>query len=326
VAAFLLGFISSIRLNGPYVGVLISLFLFIRNRKKAFPIIVFYAVISFLAMYLLWPYLWGDPFGRYYEALTYMTNFPWNETVLFDGIRYKINHLPSDYLPRLLFAQFTETSTLLIVAGAAISLFGLIRKREYLELFVLIVLWAVVPIFAIMFFKIRIYDNFRHIFFLIPPLFLLVSVVLNGIYTKTKLPIYIAIIILIISPGLYSIIKLHPYEYVYYNLTLGGLEGVKDKYELDYYGTSVKEATEFINGIAPKGATVYVYAPLHLVKAYVRPDLILMTNLKKNGIANEAYTINLNRFYWGNKIFPDDVDIYNITRDGAIFSSVRKVK
>jgi hypothetical protein len=63
-------------------------------------VILIYGLVAILFMYLFWPYLWSAPIPKFIEAITYMTNFPWNETVLFNGARYKANFLPPDYLPR----------------------------------------------------------------------------------------------------------------------------------------------------------------------------------------------------------------------------------
>jgi hypothetical protein len=41
-------------------------------------------------------------------------------------------------------------------------------------------------------------------------------------------------------------VRLHPYQYVYFNrIVAGGLRGAAGKYETDYWGASLKEATEW---------------------------------------------------------------------------------
>jgi hypothetical protein len=326
LAAGLLGIISSIRLNGPYVGILVSLLLIMKNRKKALQVIILYGVISIIVMYVFWPYLWSAPIAKFYEAISYMANFPWNETVLFEGARYKANFIPTNYLPKLMLAQFTETTIFLVLLGILIAAKQMFNKQINYLAWYLLIFWSLLPLSITIFSHMRIYDNFRHIFFLIPPLFIFGGFSIDFFYQKLKKPLFIILVIALVFPGIYSNFKMHPYEYVYYNSTIGGLDGAIDKYELDYLGTSLKEATEFVNQIAPYGSTVYIYAPLHLVSTYARADLILTNSMKEKVPNTTGFTVNLNRFYWSNKIFPDDKDLFYIKRGNAVFAIVREVQ
>jgi hypothetical protein len=49
----------------------------------------------------------------------------------------------------------------------------------------------------------------------------------------------------------FHLIALHPYEYVYFNEAQGGLSGAYGKFEIEYMGTSAKEAVEWISKNAP---------------------------------------------------------------------------
>lgn len=326
LAAIFLGIISSIRLNGPYVGILISLLLIMKNRGRALPVITLYGVVSIIVMYIFWPYLWSAPVPKFIEAITYMTNFPWNETVLFEGARYKANFIPTDYLPKLLLAQFTEPIIFVVIFGFLLTVWQLFKKKGNFLYWFLFFLWGLLPLSITIFSHMRIYDNFRHIFFLIPPLLLPGGFAIDFFHQKLKKPFFYFLVIMLVAPGILSNIKMHPYEYVYYNSTVGGLEGAVDKYELDYLGTSLKEATEYVNKIAPYRSTVYIYAPFHLVSTFARPDLVLTNTMKEKVPGTTGYTVNLNRFYWGNKIFPDDKDIFQVKRGNAVFATVRVVQ
>ena len=64
--------------------------------------------------------------------------------------------------------------------------------------------------------------------------------------------------LLLLVPGVVGIARLHPYEYVYYNELVGGLQGAEGRFELDYWATGFREAMETINDVAPAKATVAV--------------------------------------------------------------------
>jgi len=44
----------------------------------------------------------------------------------------------------------------------------------------------------------------------------------------------------------WSMVRLHPEEYIFYNQLVGGVAGAEGRFELDYWGTSIAEATEMM--------------------------------------------------------------------------------
>ena len=47
-------------------------------------------------------------------------------------------------------------------------------------------------------------------------------------------------------------VELHPYEYIYYNAFAGGVAGAAGRYDLDYWGLSLAEATRDLERIVAK--------------------------------------------------------------------------
>ena len=43
-----------------------------------------------------------------------------------------------------------------------------------------------------------------------------------------------------------QLVRLHPYEYIYFNGLTGGLKGAQGKFDNDYWGASFKEAVEWL--------------------------------------------------------------------------------
>ena len=93
--------------------------------------------------------------------------------------------------------------------------------------------------------------------------------------TSTQLlTMTVAIVIgLLVLPNIFLLIKMHPYQYVYYNVFTDGVGGAFRIYEMDYWGTSYREAAEYINQIAPQNARVIVFGAPHLVETHARDDL-----------------------------------------------------
>ncbi len=95
------------------------------------------------------------------------------------------------------------------------------------------------------------YNAMRHFLFILPPLAVLVGVSFSTLLrSRIHRGVKVGISVLIaISAGLTVIdmIQLHPYQYIYFNrLIAGGLKGADRKFETEYWGTSYKEAAQWL--------------------------------------------------------------------------------
>ncbi len=178
--------------------------------------------------------------------------------------------------------------------------------------------------------KPSIYDNFRHFLFITPPIFLFAGLGLKFILSKISNKIQsILLTLAILLPGIIAIINLHPYQYIYYNSLIGGVEGAFRRFETDYWYTSYYECTDYINQVSSINDTILVYGPSHIVNYYAREDLTIIQYNKKdadNQFEESDYAIISTR---GNKdlhLLPDEQLIYTIEESGAILAVVRKLK
>ena len=129
---------------------------------------------------------------------------------------------------------------------------------------------------------------------------------------------------LLIISGVYGITQLHPYEYVYYNQFIGGVSETFRKYETDYWVTSYRTASEWINEIADPKSNVYVWGPYWIVEHYARKDL--QTHPIENmdaAIEGGSYIVLPSRYDYDLRAFKDAQTVYKVINDGAIFSVVK---
>ncbi|MBI5962666.1 MAG: hypothetical protein HY863_04255 [Chloroflexi bacterium] len=321
LAGFVLGFATSMRNAGPLAGILIAIYIFGRAGRKAILTITIYGFVSLASMYITWPYLWGDPVGRLLESLQVMAAFPREQQVLFNGMYYPANALPVTYLPVLLAIQLTEPVWVLFLAGVTVTITGFIKKREYGGILLVLLGWFIIPILGFVIFRPSLYDNFRQVLFILPPIFLMAGVV----FSKIKQPIWqIALITLVILPGIMDGIRLHPYEYIYYNRFIGGVNGAQVRFELDYWGTSYREAANYVNSIAPANAYVYVEGPAHIFNSFARRDLKVLDAYGPELEGQEYYFIALSRYNLDEIISPDAEIIYTVSVDGALLTVIKK--
>ncbi len=317
-SAILLGLTTSIRVLGPFAALFIVYHALRKHGKQAVLPLGIYAIIAIITMYITWPYLWLNPIGQFIESVQVMSQYPWNGMVLFNGAQHASTGLPYSYLPVLLGIQLTEPVWVLFIAGFVVAVFG---SREKRELVAWTVVWFIIPVIGFIVTRSPFYDNFRQIFFILPSVFMLAGVVLEKIEnTKWR----IALIVLCLLPGIIDSIRLHPYEYTYYNNFVGGLNGVFRKYELDYWGTSYREAANYLNENAPENAVVWVDGPAHLFELYARDDIKVYSDYEPERAGHYDYVVSTSRYNLDLTSYPDAKIIHVIERDGAILTAIKK--
>jgi hypothetical protein len=258
------------------------------------------------------------------DSLVLMVNFPWPGRVLFNGQFYKPDDLPLSYLPILLNIQLTESLLILIYLGFGVLAFSVFQQRIKLDLFLVLVIGAILPLTGLILSRATMYDNFRQILFLLPPLTLLAGVALNLVFSVLK-PTVLRLILLIVLafPGMYAILQLHPYQYVYYNSFVGGTGGAFRRFELDYWFTSYRDSALWLNKNAPFNASIGGAGPTNLLYAYLRPDL----NRQHTGTGDEQYDyfVVTSRYNEDLTLYPDASLTYPIARDGAVLAVIKQI-
>src|ERR1051325_7678790 len=224
LAGIALGLATAVRAIAPIAGVIVFLYLFVKVRSRAWTIGIAYFVIAAIVTYIAWPHLWGAPIQRYLESLGIAADFHYySGRVLFGGHFYGITSLPRSYLPVLLTIQFTEPLILGIYIGMGALVWLLLRDRVRTDLLLYIGLGFAFPFFALIVLNSPLYHNFRQTLFLVPAMAMLAAFPLELVFSKVSQNwIRILFILAVAFPGIYSSVKLYPYEYVYYNSLVGG--------------------------------------------------------------------------------------------------------
>jgi hypothetical protein len=318
----LLGFTTSIRIIAPFAGLLVALYAFRKLGKRALLPLLIYSLFTILFTYLAWPYLWSNPIGHFAESLQTMTKYPWYGKVLFNGQYYEATKLPYSYLPFLLLVQFTEPIWILFIVGMIQLTVTLKATVNSKRLLVLVLLWFILPLLGFIFTRAKLYDNFRQIFFILPPVFLAAGLGMETILARlTKPALRLALAALLILPGLIAGIRLHPYQYVYYNSLVQNPGG---RFELDYWAISYREAMEYVNSVTPANTNIMVVGPGQAADLYVRDDL---TVLSDDMPATESFTyaVITTRYNFDREMYPDAKVIYKVERSGMIFTVIKQI-
>ena len=199
------------------------------------------------------------------------------------------------------------------------------RLSLTLTLVLVLVGWLLLPLSSIIIGQRTIYDNFRHLLFLLPPLFLMAGFAIQAIFQIIKIPLMRIILILALGlSGWISMLQLHPYEYVYYNQFIGGLPGASQKYLLDYWAVSFRSAAIYLNQVAPEHATVTVCGPVTVLRSDgLRPDIKIVVGCSGKPEARFDYAV-IQNLYGALDKYPDVEVVYQDEKQGVIFSVVKK--
>jgi hypothetical protein len=321
LAGLALGAATSIRVAAPLAGVFVMLYLFAYLGRRGIGFAFIYWSVAAVFTYLAWPFLWWNPLGHLLETVQIMGNFP-SHAVLYQGEILQSNNLPWHFLPNLLGLQLTEPALLLILAGIPISLLKIKNDKSLRLLLFLIMLWISVPLTAVILFNAPIYGNFRQLMFVLPALFVLAGLALEKalIFFRRQYLLVVAVILLLI-PGLHGIIRLHPFEYTYYNILIGGESGVAGSYDLDYWCTGYREAIEFVNTNADYGARILVSGPDHLARTFARDDLIIYADWEN--VHDVDYALACGRIVQEDWFYPDMNVVFSVHRGDAEYAIVK---
>ena len=326
LAGVLLGVTSTMRVVGPLAGLFVLVYGAFKLRFRLIWRVVPYFVLAVVTGYLAWPYLWMAPVSHYMESVHTMSKFPFTGRVLFMGRSYLPKNLPWTYVPTLLALQLTEPAWLLAIPGLAILILSITSRKTW-GVLLLFLGWFLLPLVGVLRLHSILYDNGRQLYFLLPPIFFLTGVTLDFIFRRLTKPAFrVGLITLVVLPGIYAGLRLHPYEYVYYNVLVNGTGGVFRSYEMDYWGTSFTEAMLKVNQIASPDAKILIYGPKIVARKLARPDLQVFVPEEGDAPQHQyEYAILLNRHNLDQTHCRAGKTVFTVERKGALFATVKFV-
>lgn len=180
------------------------------------------------------PILWKNPIKGIIEVFTRFSDFDvWNGTIVFMGNVIGRDEIPWYYIPVWLLISLPVWYLALLIVAVVVFVFAQIRKikrHEKMQINSLFrnkyVLWAFLigflPWFATVVAHSTLYNAWRHCYFILPPMVLVILCVLDRLMDDLRKDAVRKGLVLAITFCLmvqvFWIIKNHPYEMVYLNL------------------------------------------------------------------------------------------------------------
>jgi tetratricopeptide (TPR) repeat protein len=247
--------------------------------KRAVIYMFLIALIGYFAGLILWPFGLQNPIKNPIIALGAFTNFATSLRQVFGGKFIWSDNVPWNYIPQYMLI----TIPVLVLFGFLLFLLFVRRmdqKYKYFWTFVLLFSFAF-PIFYIIYKKSNVYGGWRHALFTFPPLAVMSALgyeYLLGIWKNKYFKYAVALFIagLAFHPLRFTLVN-HPFEYIYYNELIGGVDKAYGKYETDYYYHSIREGCNWLRKeIEPRlkrGEKIKVASNFSLSVLYYLRDL-----------------------------------------------------
>lgn len=208
--------------------------------------------IGYLVMVSVWPWAGLGALNPLLalEAFAKFPDFPWPE--LFEGRELLAPDMPRHYVPLMLGMTTPEIvlgAGLAGVAGAVVAAFnGKLPIGRRAALLVLASA-AVLPVLIAIAMRPVVYNGSRHFFFVVPPLAVMGGValaitaqMLQRHVGRVGVAAVLAATLAGVALPAREMLKLHPYEYAYFNDVSGGFQEASDSFMTDYWGLSFKQA------------------------------------------------------------------------------------
>ena len=293
-------------------------------------------LVGYAAMALVWPWGAAEPLNPF-RALQYFSRFfeePWEE--LFGGALVKVTQMPRSYLPTLLALKLPEMFTALALGGVIGALIGAFRggnEPNRRAVLLLVALAAALPIAVAVAMRPAMYNGVRHFLFVVPPLAVAGGLagawLFDALRRRGHLAAMAAAVVFVIGLALpvVDIVRVHPYEYTSFNRIAGGVRGARERYMLDYWGLSLKQASQ---GLAAKIAELTLQKPkdrrwkLAVCGHHRSPQVELGPDFETTWDPKGAdFAMMLGEFYC--RKFDAPV-LLEVVRDGVVYTRVYDIR
>jgi Dolichyl-phosphate-mannose-protein mannosyltransferase len=207
--------------------------------------------LAVVVIAVVWPWVVTDPLNLFH-ALGYFSRFfekPWHE--LYGGELIYVTDMPRSYVPTLLALKLPEIFLLLGFGGTAGALVAALRGNvppNRRAVLLAIALAALLPLAITVLARPAMYNGIRHFVFVLPPLAVLGSLagawLIDRMHQRAARVALAVVVVAGIASPVVEMARLHPYEYTHFNRIAGGVSAARERYMLDYWALSFKQASQ----------------------------------------------------------------------------------
>ncbi len=279
-------------------------------------------------IHLVHPYLMVHPIKGLLDMAQAVKKYPYYAAVLFEGKLVMATALPWYYLPKYILITTPLAILFLFCIGLGYLVRLIIkRKVNFIDrlIYLYLVLILIIPLLLTIILKPILYDGWRQMLFLTIPIIITASFgfqTLRGIKIKSLKFILTLLVAVSLSLTTRQIVKLYPYQYVYFNEIIGGLPGAYYQYDTDYAGAAFKEAIQWFNKNIDQPGNTYRIATSgdqFAISYYFKDN----TALTQNPVKGDYY-FSYTRWFL-HLMFTDGRVIHQVEREGVPLILIKKL-
>jgi hypothetical protein len=293
-------------------------------------------LLGYAVMALVWPWSVTEPLNPF-RAVEYFSHFfekPWKE--MFDGMAVSVPEMPRQYVPQLFLLKEPEIFLALGVAGTAGALVAAMRRdvaASQRAIYLLLAFAGVFPIALAVLTRPAMYNGIRHFVFVAPALAVLggLAAARIGEALLRRSPGAAALAVAVLLFGLFlpvkEMVRLHPYQYTHFNVIAGGIRAADERYMLDYWGLSFKQAAQELRALLTEGLQtptdgrrwrVAICGPMRPAQVELGPEFLTTWDTK-----GADFAFSMGEFYCANLAAPVMV---KIEREGVVYARVYDIR
>lgn len=217
---------------------------------------------------VVWPYYRHGFLTRFRETFATFANHQYNEYVFYLGKHLRPSEVPWHFPFVMLGVNTPLVYLVFLLVALGVLAFRLVRLRPDRSPLVLLALWLFMPTAVQAFSRAIKLDGVRHYLLVLPAIALLTAFGIHRVGTWlferggiALAGAYAAAVAVALALVVAKDVAIHPYEVVFFNRLAGGIRGASQKFELDYWGTSLKATAEWMNKNLPEGSRVWLPMP-----------------------------------------------------------------
>ncbi|NJB68679.1 4-amino-4-deoxy-L-arabinose transferase-like glycosyltransferase [Desulfobaculum xiamenense] len=318
LSAVFVGFSAGTKLFSGSIGFVIAFYMaflawwYVRDNGRnaallwlrGHPLALAWFPISPLVLYAVWPWLWTDP-------TLFLKNLAVQFTIVGHGFYLGTAELGPDYY----FVYLAVCAPIAFLAAAGWG--ALATHRERPREFWFFALWILFTFGIITLSKGK-HGGYRHIMPAFVPLAVMGGYGVDRLLTwarDTARPVAQALSVFAVTVGaawiVYANVSVFPHQKDYFNEFVGGPAGAMEDFIVADSGVGQREAIEYVDSVAPEGATVWVWgtkpnAFMYSRRVNVRRSLadgVVFTARNKEGMAQNESIYPLEGFGNGDLTF-----------------------
>jgi 4-amino-4-deoxy-L-arabinose transferase-like glycosyltransferase len=191
-----------------------------------------------------WPWAQAEPFVRPLKGFFMASGTPWATgfSVLYRGRNLTAGSLPWDYVPTWLLISTPP----IVLIGLAASVLAW-KQRSARPGLSMLLAFPTLIVTGVLVRHTNLYDGIRQLLFIVPPIIILSALGWEALLRQPgRLRWTVPVLLLTVAtePVVFQV-RNHPHQAAYFTPLIGGPRAAFGRYDMDYWGASMLEATRW---------------------------------------------------------------------------------